>query len=1018
MQNPQKKSFSGRKNTPAPADLKAVALQRLEFYRNAVGLLPTAADRKPGMAVIVVDTRGGEASRYCSCKAGGGRTCGHLLELSAIMGVLEGKNGIIRLNESFGESAWFRLAKLLADDCDDIPGAVQVQWRRSGNDTQQTLGILSSRGRELLEYASQGADLQRLLERCGQVPEPDGGGSRATLFKQLALLSLTEPERRLLERGFRSYALAFQESFWCRFAYHAQREFGQATVRWRPAINTTDGRFTVAFHDLEDRLLFTLTVPRAKVKRFIETFRAHLQNAEGLAIEPVPLDVLFDVRLTEASGLSVRPTLRMLQQNGEYRTLKKVDFERFRYGDLVYIEEMGILADMQEIDTAHRDFSLAGETVIPHSRIPTFIAAHESELAGDRFRIDAQAGNLRIIDTFDQMEIIVEAVERDWCWLSIIYGFGTRRVSLKEILQARSEGRRFISTPEGWIDVQSKSLEGLDAFSDRTEDGAPDKDSDRLKFSRMDLLRLQALSTVPLSVRGAEAPRNFAQKLLNVQPPTPLPEIRGMTSSLRTYQLRGVEWLWFLNRNGLGGLLCDDMGLGKTHQVMALMLVLKNLVQEAAPFLVVCPVTVISHWQDKIRQHAPSLSAEVYHGGTRDLAGALEAGDVLLTSYGILRQDIAQLSQTTFALAVFDEAQHIKNTQTQAYQAAQAVRAPCKLGLTGTPIENRLSDLKALMDLTVPGYLESDAAFEDRYSAVIEADIESSRRPELERLIAPFTLRRLKKSVLSELPPKIEDLRTCRLSDEQVKLYRDAIGSRRADALAALYDPDAVIPYIHIFALLNLLKQICNHPALLDETGGDYERYESGKWELFTELLAESLANGQKIVVYSQFLKMIAIIADHLRRQDIDCAVLTGGSRNRGSLIRRFNTDPACRVFVGSLKAGGIGIDLTAASVVIHYDRWWNAAREEQATDRVHRIGQTRGVQVFKLVTEGTLEEKIAAIIARKKNLMERVLKEDDPSLLKTFTRQDLVEMLALPGAADLSLPAASGDTPRRKASL
>ncbi|MGB8337190.1 MAG: C-terminal helicase domain-containing protein [Desulfobacterales bacterium] len=207
-----------------------------------------------------------------------------------------------------------------------------------------------------------------------------------------------------------------------------------------------------------------------------------------------------------------------------------------------------------------------------------------------------------------------------------------------------------------------------------------------------------------------------------------------------------------------------------------------------------------------------------------------------------------------------------------------------------------------------------------------------------------------------------------------------------------------MLPYIHIFALLTLLKQICNHPALLEEDSSDYDRYESGKWELFKELLAETLDSGQKVVVYSQFLKMIAIIEDHLKQQNIDCAVLTGSSRNRGALIRLFNTDPQCRVFVGSLKAGGIGIDLTAASVVIHYDRWWNAAREDQATDRVHRIGQTRGVQVFKLVNRGTLEEKIAAIIARKKNLMERVLKEDDPSLLKTFTRHDLVEMLALPG--------------------
>jgi superfamily II DNA or RNA helicase len=999
MKNLKKKSTSRKKNRPAPpAVLAAGDSHRLEFHRQAVGLLPTPTDRTPGLAILVSDEHGEEASRYCSCNMARRRTCAHLLELTGKARQFAGKHNGTGLDAALRGGVWFQLAKLLVDDCDDTPDAVLCELRKGESDAAQILGIMSSNGKELLVYASQGADQQRLLERCGQVPEPAGGCSRASLLRQLALLTLTESERRLLERGFRSYGLAFEESFWYRFAYHVHREFGETAVRWLPGINTADGRFTVAYHGPEDRLLFTLTVPRSKVKRFLQAFRDHLHNEEGLGIEPVPLDVLFDVRLTKSADLSVRPTLRMLQRKGEYRTLKGVDFKRFRYGDLVYIEELGILADMQEIDTEHHDFDLAGETVIPHSQIPNFIVAHESDLTGDRFRIDAAAGNLRILANYDRMEVIPEAVERDWCWLSITYGFGTRRVSLKEILQARFEGRRFIPTPDGWIDCQSESLAALDSLSSADDGGVPGKDLGRIKLSRMELLRLQALSPVPLSIGGDEESREFTRKLLGVQPPTPLPEISGMTSHLRTYQLRGVEWLWFLNRNGLGGLLCDDMGLGKTHQVMALMLALKDLGEDKrGAFVVVCPVTVISHWQDKIRMHAPSLSTEVYHGGSRDLPGALKSSHVLLTSYGILRRDIAELSRIPFALAVFDEIQHIKNSQTQAYQAARAVRAVCKIGLTGTPIENSLSDLKALMDLTVPGYLDSDAAFEERYSTVIEADLDSSRRHELERLIAPFILRRLKKSVLTELPPKIEDQRTCRLSDDQVKLYRDSIGSRRADALAALYDPEAVIPYIHIFALLALLKQICNHPALLEEDSSDYDRYQSGKWELFKELLSESLDSGQKVVVYSQFLKMIAIIEDHLKRQNIDCVVLTGSSRNRGASIRRFNTDPECRVFVGSLKAGGIGIDLTAASVVIHYDRWWNAAREDQATDRVHRIGQSRGVQVFKLVTEGTLEEKIAAIIARKKDLMERVLKEDDPGLLKTFTRQDLVDMLALP---------------------
>jgi SNF2 family DNA or RNA helicase len=412
---------------------------------------------------------------------------------------------------------------------------------------------------------------------------------------------------------------------------------------------------------------------------------------------------------------------------------------------------------------------------------------------------------------------------------------------------------------------------------------------------------------------------------------------------------------------------------------------------------VVCPTTVLSHWSKKILEHAPGLKTEVYFGGHRDLETALQENDVILTSYGILRRDISIIRTVFFSIAVFDEIQNIKNRETQSYQAAEAVQAQIKVGLTGTPIENTLSELKALMDLTVPGYLGTNDYFNDRYLDPIEQGRNGSRREELGRLISPFVLRRLKGTVLHELPQKIEDIRACLLSEDQVRLYRDAIESRAQDLLNILQEETESVPFMHIFALLNMLKQICNHPALVKKTVEDYTRYESGKWDLFTELLDESLDSGQKVVVYSQYLGMIDIMKTFLGKRNVNYVSLTGASRNRGNIVDRFNTDPDCRVFLGSLKAGGTGIDLVAASVVIHYDRWWNAAREDQATDRVHRIGQRRGVQVFKLMTEGTLEEKIAAIIERKRNLMDSVVKEDDPNLLKTFSRQELMDMLSMP---------------------
>jgi len=401
------------------------------------------------------------------------------------------------------------------------------------------------------------------------------------------------------------------------------------------------------------------------------------------------------------------------------------------------------------------------------------------------------------------------------------------------------------------------------------------------------------------------------------------------------------------------------------------------------------------------------LAPVLHHGPQRELPARLGSSDVLVTSYGVLRRDVEEIASRPFALAVFDEVQQVKNRQTQSWQAAARVAAEVRLGLTGTPIENSLADLKTLFDLVLPGYLGTDAAFAERFGRPGgngEPAGELLARPreapagdrlcELRRTISPFVLRRLKTSVLDELPEKIEDVRTCALSDDQVRLYREAVGGRGAELARQIERQDEPLPYIHVFALLTLLKQICDHPAL---ALGEIERageYASGKWDLYREILGEALASGQKVVVFTQFLGMISLMEGHLRELGVEHAVLTGSSARRGEIVDRFNRDPACRVFLGSLKAGGTGIDLVAGSVVIHYDRWWNAAREDQATDRVYRIGQRRAVQVLKLVTEGTLEEKIAAIIDRKRRMMGSVVEEDAPHLAKIFRREELLAML------------------------
>lgn len=990
---------SARKRIPkqkAPAHTETVGpqdLDRLEFFRHGFALMPDPADPYPAIAYDVKSKPGFSGQRFCSCRNSAKTTCGHLKALSRIGHAfdLQHPSGAA---DAFERSFWRRLATVLADDCRETLATIRMM---SGNskDAEGGLVVADRAEQPLLVYLSGGADRSRFIERCTLSSDRAAVPTRAEVLRQLALMTMTENEMVLRDRGMKTARQTLEDKFWYRFAYHTFKEFGQDGCRLQSAVDETSGEFILSGRDGRDQTLFFMPVPRAKVKRLLMELKDALTNQHGLVIRALSLDSLFDVTLNEDLDLEIQPMLRLIRQNGEHRFFKREDLKKYQYGDLYYIREAGMLVE-DHYPAPAPVLKDPVRTVIQSSQVPFFLAEHGDLLKQELFRLNEQAARLKIMTAYDRVEVSPRYIDRDWCWLSVSYGDGNQSVSLADILRARRAGQRFVATGGGWVDCDAPAFEALDELAEQMNAGEP-ADDGCLRLSRADFLRLSAMSGTPMRLDGDPSATGPLQDLLEMRPAAPLSPRKGMTSALREYQERGVQWLWFLYENGFGGLLCDDMGLGKTHQVMAFLIGLRETERTHGTFLVVCPTSVISHWERKLAEHAPGLSAAVYYGGQRDWPRTADESDVVITSYGILLRDIDLLSSKPFAVVVFDEIQHIKNAATQSYKAAQRLNVRMKIGLTGTPIENRLGELKALMDIAVPGYMGSDERFAQQYRIPIENDANAVRRKRLSRLIHPFTLRRLKKSVLSELPAKIEDLNTCRLSEDQVKLYRDAVDRRGAELQKALAQEDAPVPYIHIFALLNLLKQICNHPALVEKNYEEYQRYASGKWDLFTELLSECLDSGQKVVVYSQYVGMIEIISRYLSDQNVNWVSLTGASRERGRIIARFNQDPDCRVFVGSLKAGGVGIDLVAASVVIHYDRWWNAAREDQATDRVHRIGQKRCVQVFKLITEGTLEEKIGAIIAKKRNLLETIVEEDDPGLVKTFTRRELLELLAMP---------------------
>ena len=937
---------------------------------------------------------------FCSCSTYRKKTCPHILALGDLYRAFHKKLQGRTPNDDFRSSIWYRLAKVLAEDCKETAHSVNIQF--VGQTRRKFLKVLGTDGNEMLRYLSQGPDSSRFIERFSQVPEEDTVPHRAALLDKLALMTLSGNERAMADAGFKTRGRVFEESFWFRLAYHGYRELEVGEFTFHPAIEKRSGTFTVTCRHSEEKPVFRMVIPRNKLKEVLLAFKDHLPNQHGVTIHPIPLKSLFKVSMNTELDLEVRPLIQLLQQDGEERFFERKDLNKFRYGNLVYLKELDLLAELEPSGKIQRRFVSPRKMVLKKSKIPSFLQEFGEELSQGLHIVDASVKGLKIFKKYDRVEISPEALDRDWCWLSMSYGFGNASISLVQILHAKEQGQRYLPTIDGWIDCESADFEPIGELLGSSPAKELAGQAKGIKLSRLDLIRLHVSSRGPLNVTGQGKKAGMFKRILEWRPSRPIPPLKGMTSTLRPYQRLGLEWLYFLCENSLGGLLCDEMGLGKTHQVMALMLALREHEGVEEPFLVVCPTTVLSHWEEKIRDHAPGLKTAVFHGGQRNLEDSLQEGNVLLTSYGILRNDIGQFEHVPLALAVFDEIQYTKNQKTQVYEAANKLNSKVKLGLTGTPIENTLWELKALFDLTVPGYLGADKDFNERYVQPIEVASSSASRKSLSRLISPFTLRRLKKTVLDELPEKIEDIRTCRLSDDQVKLYRDAISSRGEGLVKVLKQDGEPVPYMHIFALLNLLKQICNHPAQMDGRAEDYEQYRSGKWDLFEELVVECLDSDQKIVIYSQYLEMIRIIEKFLRGLEVDYVTLTGASRNRGEIIARFNNDPDCKIFVGSLKAGGIGIDLVAASVVIHYDRWWNAAKEDQATGRVHRIGQKRGVQVFKLVTQGTLEEKISAIIEDKRNLMDSILPEDDPNLLKTFSREELIKMLTFPSSGDL----------------
>ena len=679
-------------------------------------------------------------------------------------------------------------------------------------------------------------------------------------------------------------------------------------------------------------------------------------------------------------------------------------------------------------------FSAVPPQVLPHSRQKNLLFGLASEAAWPGFiasgvpALRAAGWTVDVPSDFRHFVLEADAWEADFTddgngWLSLDLGVvleGQRlplapllydlfqrdarwldAARLKKIRDAEAitlktpEGLRFIA-PAGRLKPLARTL--IDLFDARPE-GV-------LKVSRLDAPRLADIAdNKQWQGAGGEAVIRFARQLQHQDGVKSVKPPRGLGMELRPYQRDGLAWLQYLREQSLAGILADDMGLGKTAQALAHLLLEKEAGRLDRPALVVLPTSLIFNWKREAERFAPDLRVLSLHGKDRaERFPQISECDVALTTYPLLWRDHDTLAETEWHLLILDEAQTVKNAGSRAARIVRDIDARHRLCLTGTPLENHLGELWAQFDFLLPGFLGDSKQFTRTFRTPIEKHGDAIRAGILARRVAPFILRRRKEDVAKELPPKTIIVRTAELVGGQRDLYETVRSAMDAKVLEAIAQKGFARSQIVILDALLKLRQVCCDPRLLKSQGAKTVK-ERAKLDLLMDMLPELVEEGRRVLLFSQFTSMLALIEAELNDRGIPYCLLTGDTQDRETVIRSFQ-EGKVPVFLISLKAGGVGLNLTAADTIIHFDPWWNPAVENQATDRAHRIGQTKYVFVYKLVVAGSIEEKILALQEKKAALATSVMSQDRTALAK-FGESDIRALLApLPDARASRRPA------------
>src|SRR5205807_1124638 len=588
-------------------------------------------------------------------------------------------------------------------------------------------------------------------------------------------------------------------------------------------------------------------------------------------------------------------------------------------------------------------------------------------------------------------------VTYDW-----MVAVGNTTLSEKEFEKLVNLKMPLVQVRGQWIELRPEEIEAAIAFFEKKHSNG---DMTLGEALRLGLGQEQsAVGLQVIDIEGQGWIKELMDKLTNSRKITTIESPSTLHGKLRPYQLKGVSWLAFLKQFGFGACLADDMGLGKTLELITLLLhdrSAQNGASQPGPTLVICPMSIVGNWHRELQRFAPSLSVMVHHGAERlsDEAFREEARkhDIVITTYALALRDKEHLAPIEWEYVVLDEAQNIKNESAKQTKAIRGLNARHRIALTGTPVENRLSELWSIMDFLNPNYLGSGTDFRKKFGTPIEKYHDASRAESLKRLIQPFVLRRLKtdKAIIQDLPDKMEMKVFCNLTQEQASLY-EAVVKEMIEKIEQA--EEGIERKGLILSTLLRLKQVCNHPAQFVGDGSSLPG-RSGKLARLEEMLTEALAAGDKALIFTQFAEMGTMLRHYLQ-ETLGCEVLFlhGGTpkKQRDAMVKRFQEDRrGAPIFILSLKAGGVGLNLTAANHVFHFDRWWNPAVENQATDRAFRIGQQRNVQVHKFVCVGTLEERIDQMIEQKKVLAESIVGAGENWLTEMSTAQ-LKELFTL----------------------